>query len=289
MAIHSSKHLFGLLGACTLAISVVAHGAGGGVSVQAGNQQVNMTIHNTSGAALAAQWVDFEGKEAGYGSVAPGKSMVFQTYPGHLWRFRSGGRVLGEYRATAAAQQTYSVAKPAAAAASEAPPRAVPVKEPVATPAAQPAGGGTGSKLDAKEKQQLVDYHNQVRREVGVGAVTWDPGIAAFAQEWADKIASSGDFKHRPRSQQKYGENLAGNSSVLAGAKMWYGEKPKYRAGTAFNSGMMDAAHYTQMVWRGSTRIGAGKAVIQKGRYKGLTVLVCNYSPAGNMIGQKPY
>ena len=47
--------------------------------------------------------------------------------------------------------------------------------------------------------------------------------------------------------------------------------------------------HYTQMVWRGTTRIGAGKAVIASGPYKGLTVPVCNYTPRGNMIGQKPY
>jgi hypothetical protein len=77
---------------------------------------------------------------------------------------------------------------------------------------------------------------------------------------------------------------------VLAGAKMWYAEKSKYKPGTAFAMSMMPMPRTTpRWCGSGSNKIGAGKAVIQKGAYKGLTVLVCNYSPAGNMIGQKPY
>lgn len=134
-----------------------------------------------------------------------------------------------------------------------------------------------------------MGYHNEKRREVGVGAIAWDPAVAAFAQQWADHIARSGEFAHRPRAQQRYGENIAINASVLAGAKAWYGEKPLYKPGTAFDMAKMDAGHYTQMVWRGSTKIGAGKAIMSSGRFKGMVVLVCNYSPAGNMHGQKPY
>jgi hypothetical protein len=38
------------------------------------------------------------------------------------------------------------------------------------------------------------------------------------------------------------------------------------------------------MVWSTTTEIGAGKAVTKNG-----TVIVCNYSPMGNVIGMKPY
>jgi pathogenesis-related protein 1 len=143
--------------------------------------------------------------------------------------------------------------------------------------------------LTQAEAQQLLAYHNQVRQEVGVAGMTWSAEIAAFAQQWADHLARSGQFAHRPRDQQRYGENLAAGQSILAGAKMWYDEKRLYPAGAAFSMRLMPAAHYTQMVWRGSTQIGAGKATITSGQYAGLTVLVCNYAQQGNIVGQKPY
>ena len=151
----------------------------------------------------------------------------------------------------------------------------------------------TGSKLNPGEAQALVDYHNRVRAEVGVGGVTWSPQIAAFAQQWADELARRGTFEHRPQSQQKYGENLAGGTTgsftVVSGAAMWYGEKNLYRPGAAFTAAMLPAGHYTQMVWRTSNQIGAGMAICQKGQYRGWTILVCNYSDRGNMVGSKPY
>ena len=43
------------------------------------------------------------------------------------------------------------------------------------------------------------------------------------------------------------------------------------------------------MVWKGTTKLGAGVAVVKEGRFKGLVVVVCNYDPPGNYIGQWPY
>lgn len=151
----------------------------------------------------------------------------------------------------------------------------------------------TGSKLTRAEAQELVDFHNEVRREVGVGEVSWSPEIATFAQQWADELARQGEFRHRPREDQRYGENLAGGTTraftVLVGASMWYDEKKLYRPGTVFSASQMKAGHYTQMVWRSSDQIGAGMAVCRTGRYKGWTILVCNYAPPGNVSGQRPY
>lgn len=179
------------------------------------------------------------------------------------------------------------------------PPAPVPSTAPVnqvPAPAANsvtPAITQTGSKLTAVEAQALVDYHNQARREVGVGPVTWSPQIAAFAQEWADELARRGAFQHRPASQQRYGENLAGGTTgaftVKSGVDMWYGEKNLYRPGAAFSATFLPAGHYTQMVWNTSNQIGAGMAVCQTGQYRGWTILVCNYAERGNVIGRKPY
>ena len=152
----------------------------------------------------------------------------------------------------------------------------------------------TGSSLSVTEAKQMVDFHNQVRREVGVGNVAWSPQIAQFAQQWADHLARTGQFVHRPQNQQRYGESLAGGmgsaNPVLTGLQNWYGEKNLYRpAGAPFSVKLMPAGHYTQMVWRGSTQIGAGKAVCKTGQYRGWTIIVCNYNPRGNMIGQPAY
>ena len=45
----------------------------------------------------------------------------------------------------------------------------------------------------------------------------------------------------------------------------------------------MGTVHFTQVVWKGSTKLGVGMA---KG--KGGTTVVATYSPAGNVSGQFP-
>lgn len=256
-------------------------------SINGGDRLVRLSVRNTTQLRVFAAWVSYQGQMKHYGTLAPGQFMVFETYPGHLWKFGAGNRLLGEHRATQLAEQSYAVVNTPAQGRG-APPRArpVPAPQPAQTPAATVP---SGSKITADEAGQLVKLHNTVRREVGVGAVTWSPELARFAQQWADQLAREGKFEHRPQGRQNYGENLAANSSVLAGAKMWVEEKRLFTPGAAFDMSLIKAAHYSQMVWRGTTRIGAGKAIVTSGPLKGLTVLVCNYSPPGNVIGQKPY
>ena len=45
--------------------------------------------------------------------------------------------------------------------------------------------------------------------------------------------------------------------------------------------------HYTQVVWRKSPSSGS-VATCQNGQYTE-DIWICNYSPAGNIIGQAPY
>ena len=152
--------------------------------------------------------------------------------------------------------------------------------------------------VTAREADELVRYHNKVRDEVGVGPVKWSPALARFAQEWADEVARTGKIGHRPGEgefAQKYGENIAwgsgGGYDVLTAARSWYEEKESYTPGTPIPRDFRDfkAGHYTQMVWKDTTEIGAGKAVIQAGDQKGSLFVVCNYNPRGNMIGEKPF
>jgi hypothetical protein len=158
----------------------------------------------------------------------------------------------------------------------------------------------TGSALSAKEASDLVAFHNKVRKEAGTEPIKWSPELARFAQEWADEVARSGKLAHRPREgerKQRYGENIAWGSGrgygVLNAAESWYAEMKFYEPGTPIpkpeDFSAFKAGHYTQMVWKDTTAIGAGKATIQEGDRKGWLVVVCNYDPPGNISGKKPY
>ena len=156
------------------------------------------------------------------------------------------------------------------------------------------ADDATGSAVTGKEKQELLDFHNKARKAVGVEPLKWSPELAKFAQAWADHLAAEGEFEHRPSEgawAQKYGENIAIDETALKGAQAWYAEITDYKAGDPIPEDFSNfkAGHYTQMVWSKTTAVGVGRAIIQKGPYKGQMMVVANYDPAGNVIGEKPF
>jgi len=164
---------------------------------------------------------------------------------------------------------------------------------PVASPSTS-----LSTSLSAAEVATFLELHNEARRDVGVESLAWSPKLAEFAQAWADELARTGEFKHRPREgewTQQYGENIAigyGNQAGIAnGVRMWTDEKKDYEPDTPIPAdfSMFTAGHYTQIVWRGTTQVGAAKAIIQTGERAGWTVIVANYDRPGNRIGQKPY
>ena len=154
------------------------------------------------------------------------------------------------------------------------------------------------SAVSQAEAEALVAFHNKARAEAGSPPVAWSPKLAAVAQAWAEHLAESGKFEHRPADGDDaapYGENLAiGNApnfGLVEGARGWYAEKQQYVPGTPIPSDftMFEAGHYTQLVWSGTKFIGAGKAVVATGEYEGWTVIVCNYDPPGNAEGETPF
>ncbi|XP_071959658.1 GLIPR1-like protein 1 [Antedon mediterranea] len=149
------------------------------------------------------------------------------------------------------------------------------------------------SRLTIDEKQFIVDIHNEYRMNVTPNAadmrrLEWDDEVAAVAQNWASGCPGG-------HNSNEYGENLAfstlpftGNIENLfkAGLKAWHDEVDDYKYNTGECSGV--CGHYTQMVDTRSIKIGCGTNYEEcAGRFP--YTLVCNYSPAGNYNGNKPY
>ena len=151
----------------------------------------------------------------------------------------------------------------------------------------------TGSKVTKEEAQIALDFHNKVRKDVGVTALTWSTDLAKFAQEWADHLASQGcDMQHRPRNgewKQKYGENIfwgrGADYSALDASKGWYSEIEFYTHGALNSSNWSKTGHYTQMVWKKTTQVGIAVAKCSDGAI----IIVANYNPPGNYMGESPY
>ena len=158
---------------------------------------------------------------------------------------------------------------------------------------AQIAPASTGSNLTKEEAQEALDFHNRIRKEVGVSSLLWSTELSAFAQLWANKLATEGcKLEHRPTSgkwAQMYGENIYfGTAKGLTpqdASKAWYAEIKDYSGEKLTTKNFLKVAHYTQMVWQTTTKLGMGKSTC----LSGATIIVANYSPLGNYMGQKPY
>ena len=151
----------------------------------------------------------------------------------------------------------------------------------------------TGSKATQAAAQEALDHHNQVRKDVGSPPLAWSPDLAAYAQAWADNLANNKNcnMEHRPRSgewTQKHGENIfwgSANFSLLSASESWYSEIKDYKHGPISDVNWPVAGHYTQMVWKNTTKLGIGIAHCSSGA----VLIVANYDPSGNYWGEKAY
>ncbi|KAF8404818.1 hypothetical protein HHK36_009708 [Tetracentron sinense] len=132
--------------------------------------------------------------------------------------------------------------------------------------------------------QDYVNTHNTARSQVGVGSITWDNNVAAYAQNYANQRIGDCALKH---SGGRYGENIAvgsGDFTGIAAVNLWVSEKNNYN----YNSNSCvggECLHYTQVVWRNSVRVGCARVRCNNGWF----FITCNYDPPGNYVGQRPY
>jgi pathogenesis-related protein 1 len=159
---------------------------------------------------------------------------------------------------------------------------------------AQTVPAETGSQITQAAAQESLDFHNKVRKDVGTEPLQWSNELATYAQAWADNLASRNcAFEHRSSSnspdKKSYGENIFWGSgsmyNALDASKSWYSEIEQYVHGILTNDNWSVAGHYTQMVWQNTTTVGIGVATCANGAI----IVVANYNPPGNYLGQKAY
>lgn len=138
------------------------------------------------------------------------------------------------------------------------------------------------SGLTEKEGEQILKLHNTVRAELNLPQLIWDCKLVKLAQEWADRDFSG----HRP--DNNFGENLfvsaTLNDSPLTAVHRWMLEKSFWDNDSGECQTGKVCTHYTQIVWKKTTKIGCGINRSAAGKWK--TVVVCNYDPARNQEGR---
>lgn len=173
--------------------------------------------------------------------------------------------------------------------------------------------GMSGMNVEMGRLMGITAAHNTVRAAVvdsntPLPPLVWSDKLAQYAQQWADELATTSCSSPHHRTSQElqavgYGENLAvftssaGGSTAQQAVSAWASEKTCYTFGKLMTTDQCDTAcytalhsdgcgHYTQIVWRTSTSVGCGVATCQNGKED---IWICNYSPAGNYVGQNPY
>jgi len=136
-----------------------------------------------------------------------------------------------------------------------------------------------------------LNKHNEYRKQHHSPPLVLDPKLSDYAQEWAEHLVSRGQSRGNPhRPDHKYGENIShswssrgpseDDAEMESAIVRWYDEVKKYRfGGESFISG---TGHFTQVVWKESTRLGLGMAHSSDGH----TWVVANYDPPGNFQGK---
>lgn len=173
--------------------------------------------------------------------------------------------------------------------------------------------GPTGPAGSTAGQAQWLDPHNAARAGTLAGVtvspipspalpvLSWSTSAEAVAQAWANRCV----YEHnagRSADGISRGENIAATAPggradatpAYVVARLWAGEWQDYTYANNTCAAGKVCGHYTQVVWRGTTRIGFAFATCTVNSPFGPSFptwdfFVCDYEPPGNYTGQRPY
>jgi len=149
-------------------------------------------------------------------------------------------------------------------------------------------------------KYNVLQIHNAVRLQHGLSPLKWSNDLAKISQKWANKLGSGNSCKmYHQTGNLPFGENLfissptiwsdgrreVGAVSIKKVVNSWASEKKWYNLEKNSCQSGQQCGHYTQLVWKGTKEVGCSLKVCNDKSQ----VWVCNYFPAGNIIGARPY
>jgi len=134
---------------------------------------------------------------------------------------------------------------------------------------------------------EVLAAHNKYRRAVGVPELQPSNALVDSALQWAKHLAATHRVEHSGP-----GENIwwgtKGAYSITQRIDAWGAEKrffiPHRKFPDVSTTGKwQDVGHYTQIIWRNTGVVGCATASDDRFDY-----FVCQYRPAGNVLGQYP-
>lgn len=175
-------------------------------------------------------------------------------------------------------------------------------------------GDGNACVLASVEPDALVNitkFHNDFRASVIPAAATplpalkWNRDLAQLAQNYAEQCVYGHSGVTDVAGFDRIGENLAASWGSYDFATLdlatvwpdlvtlWHDEVEVYNYSNNTDCVNNPCGHYTQIVWANTTDIGCGIATcttLGSISFSDKSVfLVCNYGPAGNVDGNRPY
>lgn len=162
--------------------------------------------------------------------------------------------------------------------------------------------------LTCQDRQTILDAHNRARQSVAQGKVSgqpaatkmlemvWDEQLAQIAQRWADTCTLAHD-KSRHVARFPVGQNIAitwttrkkvsPEPDFETQVTAWFNE---VRSFTFYSTGFTKSTgHYSQLVWGDTYLVGCGYTHYYDPSRGNTKLYVCNYGPAGNLLGARPY
>jgi len=167
---------------------------------------------------------------------------------------------------------------------------------------------GTGNTPLTQAALDYLEAHNRHRRSVPSGQpipnpalpeLTWNQKLADYAKWHADQCVwqhSDSTYRSSQFGGAWIGENLAANTGYqtdpFAVVDRWVAEAADYTYATDSCTAGKQCGHYTQVVWRNTLEVGCAKTLcttLQGLGWSNAEFWVCEYSPGGNYVGQRPY
>ena len=136
----------------------------------------------------------------------------------------------------------------------------------------------------------MTAAHNEIRRAHGVRVdLVWDEALAEISLEWLNHLDLDNNCQMEHNWDSPLGENLMWATFYMNAQEIvdgWASEEAfyDYNSNTCEDGEM--CSHYTQVVWKDTTHVGCAMITCQN---ETEYMWMCNYDPAGNWEGEKPY